>query len=239
MTTTDQEPKRYSIDALLNNGVQPFDDLDGEALDAIGKGIGRKELAVPVVITSDGVLVDGHQRLRAIRARGRKTIDAHDVRVLDHVDADGALEWAVKLNVQRRHLTTEQKADVARRLQKERRWTQRKIADLFGVSQPAVSQWLRDDDDKPTEVIGKDGVAQRVLSKRPPRPKPTPDPWDIYNGPMFKAIEQLTARLRDQNNWPNRQRLTEQEWDVAIDRLNHLEALIGEILAKAPEEEEA
>ena len=47
-------------------------DLD-ETLDALGRGLRRDEsMAVPVVITRDGILIDGHQRLRALRAKGRK-----------------------------------------------------------------------------------------------------------------------------------------------------------------------
>jgi ParB/RepB/Spo0J family partition protein len=139
----DTMPARYSIAHLLDEGVQPFNDLDDEQLTALSKGIARtKLLAVPVVITSDGLLIDGHQRLRAMRMDGRTYIDASDVRIVDDADSSNALEWAVRLNVQRRQLTVEEKAEVARRLQAEHGWSQRKIAELFGVSQPAVSQWL-------------------------------------------------------------------------------------------------
>lgn len=145
--------KRYSIEALLAQGVQPFNDLDEEAIVALSRGVGTaKMLAVPVVVTSDGVLIDGHQRLRAMRIAGRTYIDGNDVRIVDDASADNALEWAVRLNVQRRQLSVDEKAAVARKLQSEQGWSQRKIADLFGVSQPAVSQWLAppkgDDADK-------------------------------------------------------------------------------------------
>lgn len=136
--------KRYSIDGLLGHGVQPFADLDDEMFSALTKGLAgnKAALAVPVVITSDGVLVDGHQRLRALRAEGRKFVTADDVRILDQATTANALEWAVRLNVQRRQLSVEEKADIARRLKAEQGWGQRKIGELFGVSQAAVSQWL-------------------------------------------------------------------------------------------------
>lgn len=137
--------KQYRIDELLAHGEQPFDDLDGEALTALAKGIGKERaLTVPVVLTADGVLVDGHQRLRAMQLEGRKVIEASDVRF---VEGD-ALEWSVRLNVQRRQLSLDEKAAVARKLAAERGWSQRKIADLFGVSQPAVSQWFKADPDR-------------------------------------------------------------------------------------------
>jgi predicted transcriptional regulator len=67
----------------------------------------------------------------------------------------------VQLNVARRHLSVEQKAELARKLQRERPWSQAKIAKFFGVSRPAVSQWLAkhpdpEADDKPVVVVGLD-----------------------------------------------------------------------------------
>lgn len=222
-------PKRYRIEALLNSGVQPFRDLDDETLDALGRGIGRKALAVPVVITSDGILIDGHQRLKAMRARGRTYIDASDVRVAEEADASNALEHAVRLNVQRRHLTTDEKADVARRLQRERKWSQRKIADLFGVTQPAVSQWLRDDSDRPDNVVGVDGVTQPVAPKRAARPKLVPHPWDLHRGEAFAMVEKLISRLRGE--WrPDRRSLTDDEWDAARTRLGDLSMIVDGVL---------
>lgn len=188
----DDSPSRYSIDALLNSGVQPFEDLDDEAITALSKGIGRTgPLAVPVQITSDGVLIDGHQRLRAMRTAGRKFIDASDVRIVAQANADNAVEWAVRLNVQRRHLTVEQKATVARRLQRERKWSQRKIADLFGVSQPAVSQWLKDDTDRPSTVIGIDGVEQPVTPPKPKQIRDAPKP----GAAVSKETNRITAEV--------------------------------------------
>jgi ParB-like chromosome segregation protein Spo0J len=135
--------QRYSIDKLLANGIQMFDDLDAEELAALGDAIGKKgPLLDPVSVTADGILIDGHQRLRAMRAQGRAMIDGADVRVADGITAANALEVSIQLNVKRRHLSVEQKAALARRLQHERGWSQGKIAGLFGVSRPAVNQWL-------------------------------------------------------------------------------------------------
>ena len=225
-----EPPKRYSIEALLNSGVQPFADLDDEALDALGRGIGRRALAVPVAVTSDGILVDGHQRLKSMRAKGRTWIEATDVRVIADANADNALEWSVRLNVQRRHLTVAQKAEVARRLQRERKWSQAKVAQIFGVSRPAVSQWLKDDTDRPDTVIGKDGVEQPVVSRAKKPPKPTPHPWDLYAGDVLKLVEKTTARLRGAR--PHRDSLTDKEWEVAVSRLQELEVEIDECLAR-------
>jgi hypothetical protein len=91
-------PESYSIEDLLNSGVQPFPDLPDEDLAQMGRSIGKGPLPVPVVIGTDGTLIDGHQRLKSMAARGRKRIDAGDVRVIDGCTRENALDWAVKLN---------------------------------------------------------------------------------------------------------------------------------------------
>jgi ParB-like chromosome segregation protein Spo0J len=158
--------RTYLIDDLLATGVQPFDDLDAEMIDNMANSLGKTNpVLVPVVITTEGVLVDGHQRLTAMRRAGRTTIDAADVRVVE----GNPLEWAVRLNVQRRHLTVEEKAATARRLKAEHGWTQTKIARLFGVSQPAVSQWLNEGKaapaPKPRKPRGKAAPTSAVLDE--------------------------------------------------------------------------
>ena len=196
----DEVPGRYQIDRLLNTGVQPFEDLDEETLRSLGTRIGRGALAVPVAVSEDGILLDGHQRLKAMRAKGRKWIDAADVTVVKGATAENALEWAVELNVKRRHLTVEQKGEVARRLQQERRWSQQKIADLFGVSRPAVSQWLAktdpDGEDTPYFVEGADGVFQDVSTKKR-KAMVVPHSWDLEGGYLPKDVIKLTHRLKD------------------------------------------
>jgi ParB-like chromosome segregation protein Spo0J len=128
-------------------------------------------MAVPAVLSRDGILLDGHQRLRAELRNGKVFISANDVRIEERATADNALEWAVKLNMVRRHYTMEDKAQAARRLQAEYGWSQRTIADFFGVSQPAVSQWFATiDDEGPDEITGADGK-RYPARRRPHRPK--------------------------------------------------------------------
>ena len=173
MKEEDMTPSRYSIDKLLADGIQPFADLDADELAALGDGLaGQTVLAVPIVVTADGILIDGHQRLAALAARGQKTIGAESVRIIDAASAEDALEWAVTLNVKRRHLTVDQKAEVARRLQAERGWSQGKIAEAFGVSRPAVSQWLKYDQKTGRKVEGKDGRTYELDGEEEEAPKP-------------------------------------------------------------------
>jgi hypothetical protein len=194
------QPASYSIESLLNSSVQPFPDLPGEELEQMGRAIGRGPLAIPVSITADGILIDGHQRLKSMAAQGRKRIDANDVRVVEGATRANALDWAIRLNAARRHLTGPQKAELARRLQRERRWSQGRIAKAFGVARPAVSQWLANypapDGDPPTFVVGLDDKTYDVLD-RPDRPTPTTvrHPWDPA-GPAYRALRKATRALQ-------------------------------------------
>jgi ParB-like chromosome segregation protein Spo0J len=194
-----EQPSRYSIAELLNSGVQPLPDLPDDELAALGKAIGKGPLADPVTLSSDGLLIDGHQRLKAMLAANRTYIAASDVRIAINVTRENAYESAVELNVRRRHLTVEQKADLARKLQRERRWSQGKIAKLFGVSRPAVSQWLAktaSDDDEPLYVEGLDGKAydpgpagQRETSPR--------NPW-ASGGESYRKVRAALRALRSE-----------------------------------------
>lgn len=199
------EPGRYAIKALLAAGEQPFADLDDDELDSLGKAIGKGPLDDPVSVSEDGILLDGHQRLKAMLRSGRTWIQPSDVRVIEGVTRENALEKAVELNVKRRHLTVEQKADLARRLQRERRWSQGKIAKLFGVSRPAVSQWLAKtaDENAPSDaephlIQGDDGkfYGREAVTNRQPTRLQRP-PWHT-EGYAFKGLAKARHLLRSE-----------------------------------------
>jgi transcriptional regulator with XRE-family HTH domain len=197
MSAMTNQPADYSIEGLLSTGVQPFPDLPEEDLRELGKGIGKGQLAIPISVTSDGLLVDGHQRLKAMLSQGRRTIAAGDVRVIEAATAENALDWSIRLNAARRHLTGAQKAELARYLQRTRRWSQGRVAKAFGVARPAVSQWLANypapDGEQPTFVIGEDGK-EYDLPERPAVDKAPRHPWDPA-GPAFKALRKAARAL--------------------------------------------
>lgn len=238
--TTDipHQPQRYLIRGLLNSGVQPLPDMNDEELEALGKNIKRSGPTYNIILSSDGLLVDGHQRLRALLLQGKTYIDSKHVTVRPEINASNALEKAVELNFLRRPQPVEMKAAAARKLQKDYRWSQVKIAKHMGVSQPAVSQWLKNDTDKPESVVGTDGIKRADPSRnRPPRPKLTVHAWDLHHGDMFSMVEKLTARLRDPANWPMQPPLTDVEWDTAKARLNELVWIIAQVLGVGSDDE--
>ena len=206
-------PTRYEIQRLLDSAIQPFDPATQEELDAIASGIGRGRhasdpLAVPVIMNRDGVIIDGSQRLRALLQLGRKYILASDVRILHHVSREDSLEWCVRLQANRRHWDMEQKARAARALQAKNGWSQRRLAKVFGVSQPAISQWLRLPADATSPeltdyVEGEDGVVQDVSTKRRQRltQRAKPHPWSD-KGECFELVRKATGRALGAADYP-------------------------------------
>lgn len=175
-------PTKYHIESLLREGIQFFDNLDPVAFDSLAESMaGQKDMATSVTVanikeTHRLALINGHQRLRAMRRNGKVYINAEDVKVV-RVDTEAeALEKSIELNVLQRHLSKEEKAKAARRLQSVYGWSQRTIAKKFGVSQPAVAQWLAtiDGDERPDEITGEDGKRYPARKRRRPKAPEAP-----------------------------------------------------------------
>jgi hypothetical protein len=170
------EATRYHIETLLREGIQIFDNLDPVAFDSLAEAMAeQKDMATVITVakvkeTPRLVLVNGHQRLRAMLRNGRTYITAEDVKVVRLENEAEALDKAIELNTLQRHLSMEDKGRAARRLQSDYGWSQRKIAKKFGVSQPAVSQWFATiDDDGPDEITGEDGKRYPARKRRQPK----------------------------------------------------------------------
>jgi predicted transcriptional regulator len=161
------EPRHYVIADLLANAIEPWDNLTARELEALGAGIDPDSaLTAPVVVAAYSnergpVLIDGAQRLQWLAGppRNRTVISADEVRIDPAaVDEESAHRAAVALHVNRRQASPRVKAELARRLQAQFGWSHATIAEVFKVSRPAVSNWLRQlgGADVP-EVTGGDG----------------------------------------------------------------------------------
>lgn len=200
---------RIHIATALNNSVQLFDDLDDDMIDALKEADLR---TAPPVFSRDGILIEGNQRLRAAMRARRTWLSPDQYVVDDSVDQSNALEASLKRNLVRRHLTVEQKAALAVKLQKDRGYSQGVIAKLFGVSRPAVSQWLENMNREAMETTGLDGKKRKQSPLE--RKKAQDDlndayPWEPERGYLHRDITRLHRRLF--NNRPERGALTDEE----------------------------
>lgn len=94
-------------------GVHPAADLfpliEGEDFDRLCDSIGKEGLEQDIVLTHDGLLLDGRNRLRACYATGQ----LERFKTLSEIYANGYVGYVVRLNIHRRHLSASEKAAIA------------------------------------------------------------------------------------------------------------------------------
>lgn len=149
--------------------LQRFDRLDPATEAALRESIRRWGVIVPVVRDQDGRLVDGHQRTRIARELGL-AVPTREVEVANREEADAL---GVSLNIDRRHLTVEQRKEIAAGLRANGHST-RAIAGALGVSQTQVVRDLATGEPggspPPKKTTGRDGKQYPATRPRQPAP---------------------------------------------------------------------
>jgi len=140
-------------------GFQLFPELGDAEYAALKRDIAEHGLLVPIELDETGAVLDGHTRLRAwheLRDEGVKVPDYP--RVIRRLpDRDSKVGHVLALNLARRHLSREQRAELVARLRDER-WSHRRIAAVLGVDEITVRRDLRGATDvAPATVEGRDG----------------------------------------------------------------------------------
>ena len=93
---------------------------------------------VPLLLTADHVLVDGHERWRAIQ---ELEITKFPMRVVGCLSEAERVQLAIKLNLERRHLSVVQRRELAARLLREDACqTDRKVASAVGCDHKTVGK---------------------------------------------------------------------------------------------------
>lgn len=177
--------------------LQLFDALPPHIEDALRASMRRFGVIVPVVRDQDGRIIDGHHRVRLAEELGI----AYPERHVTVADSDEAKEIARTLNADRRHLTDEQRRQVAVELRKGGH-SIRAIAGALGVP-PATAQ--RDTagvspDTPDGRTRGADGKSYPATRPTPILPEeaglqdeplvdvpPAPEPNTWYGGPPEPA----------------------------------------------------
>lgn len=121
---------------------QLLPDLTPEEYEALKASIASHGILVPIEVDEQGNVLDGHHRLKAAKELGLPD-EAIPKKLRSGLSEEEKLEFVLRVNLVRRHLTREQKHALAVQL-RQQGWIQERIAAVLGVSQQTVSNWLRD-----------------------------------------------------------------------------------------------
>ena len=114
----------------------------------------------PLLITAGHVLIDGHERWKAIRELG---LTKYPIRIIGNLDEAERKELAIRLNVERRHLSRAERQRLLEMILKEApSKSTREVADMFRVDHRTVSRTRKKlasgvANATPGEIRGRDG----------------------------------------------------------------------------------
>lgn len=172
--------------------LPPLSDAEYEALKA---DIAERGCLVPVEVDETGELLDGKHRSRACRELG---IDPPQIQRIGLADDQAKRDYARKINLIRRHLTTKAKrALLADALRETPERSDRQIAGAVGVS-PTTVGTVRGELEAAGVVskldtrTGSDGVEQPATKK--PADVPQESVFDIGDAPTKKQVERKAKR---------------------------------------------
>lgn len=153
------------IAPLASEPYQLMPPLSPHEFEALKDDIALHGVRVAIVVDENGVVIDGHHRVKAALAIGMR-LDALPFEVRSGLSEQEKRQLSRAMNMQRRHLTTKQKrALIAAELSEDSSQSNNSIAKRLGVSDVTVGA-LRRKLGLVAEVrIGSDGVAQRVKAK--------------------------------------------------------------------------
>ena len=134
--------RELAVDLINPNPFQPRKRFDEAALTELADSIRAQGVIQPVVVrrrSGEYELIAGERRWRAAQKAGLDHIPA----VIREIDDNQAAAMALIENLQREDLDAIEQAQAMQRLIKEFELTHQQVADVLGVSRPAVSNALR------------------------------------------------------------------------------------------------
>ena len=131
-----------TVKTLKTGRYQVLPALTEEEYEALKASIAAHGILVPIEVDEQGNVLEGHHRVKAARELGIPD-ERIPTNLRSFLSEEEKLEFVLRVNLVRRHLTREQKQVLAVQL-RQQGWTQERIAGVLGVSQQTVSNWLRD-----------------------------------------------------------------------------------------------
>lgn len=159
---------RRSSRVPMQHPYQVMPCLSSKEYAALKADIEANGVQVPVDVDEQDNTLDGFHRRRISEELGIECPQ----RELTGLTEAQKREHAWRMNLTRRHLSQAQKREIAGSLRREG-WTQERIAQALGSSQPTVSRWLArfiqmDKLPQPGTIQGKDGRAYPPTKARQP-----------------------------------------------------------------------
>jgi ParB-like chromosome segregation protein Spo0J len=140
---------------------QLLPNLTKEEYEILKADIAQHGVLVPIEFDENQNVLDGHHRLQICEELGIKNYPSI-VRI--GMSEDEKKEHILLINLARRHLNAEQRRQAILNVKLETGWSNRRIAELFGVSHVTVMSDLSTGKflpvDLPDKTIGKDGKAR-------------------------------------------------------------------------------
>ncbi len=158
-------PAKQLMKLVIHPAAELFPMMDGTAMDALVANIKANGQSEPILIAGD-VLVDGRNRLQACHQLGIKV----RVKDLAPLSEEEIKEKVVSLNVNRRHLTSKERAGAALRFYEAQKSTTNKmtseqVAKLFGICRRTLSNARqRRDADGSGSSQAKKGRLKKILA---------------------------------------------------------------------------
>jgi len=139
---TGAQLRELAVDLINPNPFQPRTHFDDAALTELADSIRAQGVIQPVVVrrrSGEYELIAGERRWRAAQKAGLSRIPA----VIREIDDNQAAAMALIENLQREDLDAIEQAKAMRRLVQEFSLTHQQVADVLGISRPAVTNALR------------------------------------------------------------------------------------------------
>jgi ParB-like chromosome segregation protein Spo0J len=160
------------------DGYQYLPSLSLDEYEALRESVRRYGVIQPVIVDEKGTVIDGYHRVKVCKELGIK----HPTRVMEGLSEEEKENLSVSLNIKRRHLTKDQKKELALAL-REQGWTQERIAGVMEVDQRTIGRWLEN--------------FRQMPNPDQPSPKSAP-PEDKEKAELRRQVEYYEKRDKEQ-----------------------------------------
>ncbi len=163
---------------------QVMPDLTPEEYEALKADIQANGVQIPIDVDEEGNILDGHHRARICQELGIDYLK--NVRL--GLTEEEKIEFALRINLNRRHLTREQRQELALKL-RQWGWSYPRIGEALGVDHATVINDIKRTCENsqvnlPARTVGKDG-------KERPATRPQPITIPVFSQKQEEKVQEI------------------------------------------------